>query len=346
MNIITAIVALATMSTSPVPISASATPRLEAGNVPLYKAVFEKKGMYEMRFTGDMTVNGFYSAPVAPRLETQPDMTSELFVNGKEVTALGKEPIAPGRSLLFADITNSSKIDVVYRGELIEKRMVPLANGESPQKVEELPASERTRYLESLSFAFRNNEKYEALLKRDGMVRIAGETDRAYALRYLEHMVQTKKFLSGTGGGIRAADVMYERVEGVCNHFSMELVFALRHAGIPARAVCGVLIGSIPHSRVEAWLEGIGWFPIEVSLAVKSKSADRGWGQGYGGFFVLQDDMPLTVPGPKVESKPTQFTGGNIAALVRMGYNGQFAVASYETTWKNLTTVASAAGHD
>ena len=74
------------------------------------------------------------------------------------------------------------------------------------------------------------------------------------------------------------ADFLFGDMTGYCVHFSHASVYLLRAAGIPARVGAGyavegrdrrgsalMILSSRAHAWPEVWIEGLGWFPMDVA---------------------------------------------------------------------------------
>lgn len=77
------------------------------------------------------------------------------------------------------------------------------------------------------------------------------------------------------------ADFLFGDMTGYCVHFSHSAVYLMRAAGIPARVGAGyavegrnrrgsalLILSSTAHAWPEVWINGLGWYPLDVAPAV------------------------------------------------------------------------------
>lgn len=99
-----------------------------------------------------------------------------------------------------------------------------------------------------------------------------------------------------------------ESHRGYCMHYASAVALMLRTQGIPARYVSGFTVDSVPdrqvdvpdraaHAWVEVWLDGFGWYPVEVTPA----AAFEWYGQG----AAAPDELPTIPPAETEPPEPT-----------------------------------------
>lgn len=99
-----------------------------------------------------------------------------------------------------------------------------------------------------------------------------------------------------------------ESHRGYCMHYASAAVLMLRTQGIPARYVSGFTAVSVPdrqvdvpdraaHAWVEVWVDGFGWYPVEVTPAAALSWYDQG--------AAVPDDLPTIPPAETETPEPT-----------------------------------------
>lgn len=106
---------------------------------------------------------------------------------------------------------------------------------------------------------------------------------------------------------------------GYCMHYASSAVLLLRTLGIPARYVSGFTSYALPgkqmdvadraaHAWVEIWLDGVGWYPVEVTPAAAFEQLIQPGGENPGTETVPPPDATLTP-----EPLPTDAPGETVA---------------------------------
>ena len=132
-----------------------------------------------------------------------------------------------------------------------------------------------------------NDPRYKKLA--DQIVATVDPTYRDFALAkalaitlYLgEHGKYTTKKRSVGASEDPTADFLFGDMTGYCVHFSHSAVYLMRAAGIPARVGAGyavesrnrrgsalLILSSAAHAWPEVWINGLGWYPLDVAPAV------------------------------------------------------------------------------
>lgn len=101
---------------------------------------------------------------------------------------------------------------------------------------------------------------------------------------------------------------LFESRRGYCMHFASAATLMLRSLGIPARYVSGFTVESVPdrevtvpdraaHAWVEVWVDGFGWYPVEVTPAAAFEWYENG--------DIIPDDLPSDPVEESDEPEPT-----------------------------------------
>ena len=89
------------------------------------------------------------------------------------------------------------------------------------------------------------------------------------ARRFYDHIIRTAEYAL-LGRGLLGAKVLLTTNKGECGDFSSLFIALSRASGIPARAVVGywAITGTDQaHVWAEFYLEGIGWVPVDPTVA-------------------------------------------------------------------------------
>mmetsp|Transcript_33942 Transcript_33942/g.78990 ORF Transcript_33942/g.78990 Transcript_33942/m.78990 type:complete len:707 (+) Transcript_33942:31-2151(+) len=119
-----------------------------------------------------------------------------------------------------------------------------------------------------------------SLLSSQGLGRLSGERDIAYAVRLGRHLRHGYKYdvaLAETDLASLPTSI-WKAKRGDCSAFNVGFVFALRAHQIPARISLGFKYGQAvfdacgsvvaPHVQCEFFAEGIGWIPCDATAGV------------------------------------------------------------------------------
>lgn len=104
---------------------------------------------------------------------------------------------------------------------------------------------------------------------------------------------------------------------GYCMHYASAAVLALRSLGIPARYTSGFTAQSVPdqevnvpdraaHAWVEVWLDGFGWYPVEVTPAAAFDWYEQGDAQPSASPSDEPEESATPEPTPTPEAEPSE----------------------------------------
>ena len=139
----------------------------------------------------------------------------------------------------------------------------------------------------------------------------AGETNPyILARRFYDYIVRTAEYAL-LGRGLLGAKVMVTTNKGECGDFSALFIALSRASGIPARAVVGywALTGTDQaHVWAEFYLEGIGWVPVDPTIA-QSQVAMRDYyfGNMDNRRVILNKGFNIKLSPPAPDTNPVPF---------------------------------------
>lgn len=92
---------------------------------------------------------------------------------------------------------------------------------------------------------------------------LSGSGNLASALEMATNIKSHLMYVCGSTGVLTTAFESFFQRKGVCQDFTHILISLCRHAGIPARYVCGFVVGEgQTHAWAEVWSDG-AWFGID-----------------------------------------------------------------------------------
>ncbi|MEQ6884922.1 DUF3488 and DUF4129 domain-containing transglutaminase family protein [Salicola sp. Rm-C-2C1-2] len=134
----------------------------------------------------------------------------------------------------------------------------------------------------------------------------------ALVRRLMEHFNQEPFHYTLQPEGLGESDtvdaLMFETLEGFCEHYASALAFMLRTADIPARIVTGYLGGEPgvddeylivrqydAHAWVQAWLPGRGWVRLDPTAMIAPDRIENGLraAMGEDGGFLADDPFSM-----------------------------------------------------
>ena len=124
-----------------------------------------------------------------------------------------------------------------------------------------------------------NGQELRSLLSGQGLGRLSGERDVAYAMRLGRWLRSCNYDVALTDAELkRLPTLIWETKRGDCSAFNVGFVFALRAHQIPARVSLGFKYGQAvldacgsvvaPHAQSEFFAEGVGWIPCDATAGL------------------------------------------------------------------------------
>ena len=173
----------------------------------------------------------------------------------------------------------------------------------SGEKVEIDPDYRDFVYENYLSVPDEHREMFSRLAYRAGIDGMTGFRLIRSVADYISTSAEYSKVYDYPADADPIIWFMMHAKKGICDHFASSAVLMYRTLGVPARRVTGYKVDAeaeieneiVPdygHAWVEAWMDGIGWIPVEVTAAAV------GWtGEGYGGEVPYQQQEIIVDPG-------------------------------------------------
>ncbi len=123
-------------------------------------------------------------------------------------------------------------------------------------------------------------------IRRTALQLRAGRRDSFEIIKNIQHFI-VAGFTYDLDGKQDDAVTVLQRRSGSCSELSRVFVGLARACGIPARFVAGSVMRRRKHPSVDAvhhrWLEVFlphyGWFPIDISAAVRARDESKGFGR-------------------------------------------------------------------
>jgi transglutaminase-like putative cysteine protease len=251
----------------------------------------------------------------APELPCQADVSSELTPNGKRSAEIGdrRRPVLVAR-VKVTDEKRKSAITyrVEYQAVLQARELVELPPGAERPSITPLQMSERMAYLASTATQYDFDRKeFQQWLDANKLRQDKGESAIAFARRAFRFIRRNFRYEHREGRDLRASAVC-EAGKSSCGGMSHLFVATMRANGIPARSLVGKWaqsmkpgerVGDDPypyaqqHVKAEFHAQGVGWVPVDMSLALDDMSVDglTYFGKDAGSFLVFQVDYGLTI---------------------------------------------------
>jgi hypothetical protein len=259
----------------------------------------------EKRFDPAENVTGYLAyAMVAPHLPNQPDVTSILAVNGNPGLAKTINDLSPlSRPMFMADISpqptqgvRGAIVSVTYQGTWYKRKLV---KGATPYGPPVLTTTQRLMLLRPTSTLNFQDASFQAWIDGHDLRRKPEETQLRFGFRAYSFLRANVKYGEN---GKSVLSRFCDDYRGNCGHFSMLFAGIMRANQIPALIMAGFWIGSgasfqkgfPPHVKAAFFADGIGWIPVDASMAVYWKT--DGFGIDGGDFLATHIDPDIRFP--------------------------------------------------
>ncbi len=251
-------------------------------------------------------------APVAPELSGQTQVNTRMEPEAKatrELSPLRRSVIGGRIAVRNPKQQKELSVRVTYQVTLHARKLVPLPAGEKRPDVAAPKPEERKAALAATARCNFQSPEFQKWLADSQLRRKKDETDLAFARRVFLHIKSqfTYKFPTvdeGTATSVAAAGC------SDCGGLSLLFAGVMRANGVPARVLVGrwamsskpgEQVGGMEyhqwHAKAEFFAEGVGWVPVDQSLALDDKSPDGlfFFGNDPGDFLVQHLDHDLVL---------------------------------------------------
>jgi hypothetical protein len=270
---------------------------------------------YEIKATNFVVTRWIAFLPEPPVLPSQPRVKTTSRPAGKVVTE--KSPLARPVRKIEVPVARPEpgsiltlRLDV--EATLRSRRLVPLEPGEKPPAVKALTSAEKKNYLAAGGRTDFEAPAFREWLDAKKLQLGKGESPVDYAARVLAVLRADYEY-SYDRHADRRASVVCGRAATDCGGLSCLFVAAMRANGVPARVLVGRNTeprkpGSMPadveydrpHARVEFYLAGVGWVPVDPTYANRDRRKSVAEFVGYdpADLLVLHVETDLELPFP------------------------------------------------
>jgi hypothetical protein len=285
-------------------------------------------------------------APRLPELPGQTNVKSSLNHPADSIEDLSplRHPLLRARvKVVSKELETKITLQATYEADLAARQLVPVPAGRTAPVVAPLSAAERKLFLMPTTLLNFESEDFQSWLKEQGLQRSKQERDLDYGKRVYLHV--TQKFTYEYAVKLdRTATAVCQAGKSDCGGISVVFVSALRAGGIPARLRIGRWAMSATkgqklddaayaqqHAYPEYFCEGIGWVPVDPTMAVISKDRMAWFGHDRGNFVTLHLDHDVIVDSV-VAGKQTLPWLQNGTYWV--GFDGTFDQAIHTENWQ------------
>lgn len=251
--------------------------------------------------------------PVAPELPSQTKLKTTIQPSGvvtKEQSPLGRQLLMARMPVKKTENQTDLSIQVTYQATLRSRNLKIVANDVPVSKAPVLTAADRRVYLADLGDFDFQADSFKKWLTEKKFARQANESDIDFARRVFLGLRASLTYEYRPDMN-RKASAVCRAGKSDCGGMSALFVAIMRANKVPARALFGrwaksaqpnEKIGEIDyfqwHAKAEFFADGVGWVPVDVSLAVLFDKSDEGmrfFGADAGDFITVHIDPNLTV---------------------------------------------------
>ncbi len=217
---------------------------------------------------------------------------------------------------------NALRLQSLYHVRISGSHLMP---GAAKEPVPALKAEERRAALAATPLFDIDSPEFQRWLRENGLKKEARESSLAFAFRVVTYERKVRKY--ALPYEFKPASYLTTCSTGECGMLSTLFTSILRANKIPARILSGEWLPKFDHhSRVEFYVDKIGWVPVDASGAVSGQDGDwtYAFGNQYGEFFTDQIDFEYPFDGHNewgVEAYyayPRKWTGDDVGKTVKV----------------------------
>ncbi|HEX3314152.1 MAG TPA: transglutaminase-like domain-containing protein [Gemmataceae bacterium] len=242
----------------------------------------------------------FLFAPKVPNLPGQHDVQTTFVPRATLVHDLG----VLHRPLLVAKVTDGSKevrSVLTIEATLLSRHLMPLRAGKKGPEVKDLSSEEADFYTRSSPLLDYKSKTFKSWMAGAQLKREAGESEMNFARRAFVHIKHHDTYEYPTSQ--HSASQVCTAGKSDCGGMSCQFAALMRSQKVPARLIAGRWAESEKgkdtkvHVKAEFFCAGVGWVPVDCSVAVGDKKGPdfAFFGNEGGDFLAFAADQDFEV---------------------------------------------------
>jgi hypothetical protein len=233
-----------------------------------------------------------------------------------------KQPLLLWQIPAVEDKKHLIAVNITYSADLLAHKLVPLREGQQPADLQPLSAEERSTYSAATDLLDWAAPQFQEWLTTNKLRPAETETDLDLARRIFLHLKEHSDF-EFKQDIERHVSRTCRTMKSDCGGLTALYVAALRANAIPARQLVGRWAQSAKkgeqlygkpwqkeHIKAEFYAAGIGWVPVDVSVAVdfdKKPGSLEHFGNDPGDFLEFHFDADVMLDVPKIGRRSIRF---------------------------------------
>ena len=239
-------------------------------------------------------------APEAPNMPGQRNVRTTFAPNGTIIHEFGELH----RPLLLAKVTGEPKEFhglLTIEATLMSRHLRPQKAGQNGSEVKDLAPAEVDFYTRSSQLIDYQSKAFTKWMADGKLKREAGESDMNLARRAFLHIKRHDVYEYPTNQ--HCASEVCTAGKGDCGGMSCQFAALMRSQKVPARLIAGRWADSEKgkdikvHVKAEFFCQGVGWVPVDCSVAVGDKKGPdfAFFGNEGGDFLTFAADQDFEV---------------------------------------------------